>query len=840
MADDDEIYVDVVPRLDESAAGRASSALKKDFADAGKSINASLKDAGRGAFDDLRRNGLNSFSIIADSVRTTSTQISDLGQVSGRSFDSVRSGGARAAATIDSIGAAAQRVEGSIHKAFADFKSGSITNGINTTAEALRGLGQGGAADKLQTIGGSIQSLTGDFRQMKDSVDQSIVSLSGLVKSESKVSGALMAIGRAAGPVMIAMEALKMVNPKSFDALTNLPQNHSLKDVINAFVPATTYLDSLLGRSSGGSGGGGNFYKNEWYPLSPDALPPSGPRVFGPPLPGSKPPAPAAIVPPRTDLPTPRPSSKSFYNDWYQPQQFGGPHGAGSGGLPGPGGGSVGGSGYQGRGAPPPVTIAGMSPSARGDFQQAVSAGIEDQFGADLSMDGSLPGLARFAAGALANLAFAPAFGALSAVKQTGLQMSGGAAAGGSGLAGIFGTLGGGGVPGGQFGAAAGLPGGSIAAAGGAPTPYGLPKGTNISAGGSGFPSWVYDLGRMFNIQASTYGGHQEGAGVNQGIDWTGSTADLQRFAEWATGAKPPGLQQVIWRNPQTGQRLGLTPGGQVVTQGGGYYRNDWGGHQDHVHTRFGASPFGFSTGGGGSGFGVPGIPGMAGAPSGFGPQLGPGGLTTPAPVGRMPGSDAPASQGIGISGGMLGALTNSIPSAIGFATAAGSMGANAGAPGAGAGVSAAGQVLQQFAQIGIDMGNRTAAYIGQLGGIAASGAMETFMLSDTGLADPTNTLLGRIALGIAGARPQLPNIAGQVGQAVAGGTQGQGDQQQGGLLDPNAMNQQQGQSDRPWVNIEQQNINSGTDANSNNRQMAREMKSAEASAGAGGGRGGG
>ncbi len=144
------------------------------------------------------------------------------------------------------------------------------------------------------------------------------------------------------------------------------------------------------------------------------------------------------------------------------------------------------------------------------------------------------------------------------------------------------------------------------------------------------------------------------------------------------------------------------------------------------------------------------------------------------------------------------------------------------------------------MASIGIEMGNRTAGYLASQGGNLVSGAMETFMLSDTGLADPTNTLLGRIALGIAGARPQLPNIAGQVGQAVAGGTQGQGGDQQGGLLDPNAMNQQQGQSDRPWVNIEQQNINSGTDANSNNRQMAREMKSAEASAGAGGGRGGG
>ncbi|WP_373234891.1 hypothetical protein [Mycobacterium marinum] len=820
MAEDDEIYVDVVPRLDESAADKASSALKKDFADAGKSINSSLRDAGRGAFDDLRKNGLNSFSVVADSVRTTSRQISDLGQTSGRSFDSVASGGAKAAEKIDSIGQAAQRVQGSINKAFADFKNGSITSGINTTADALRGLGQGGAADNLTKISGVTSQLSNDFGKAAAGVEAFKTSGNGIGGMATKIGGVATA-------VLVAIDALERGSRFVSNWFDKRPY----------VAPSTVSSPGVPGSPSGLGGLNDVPASQGGFPWAPEPGTPGAPT----------PKAPLGIG--HGFRVKPGPISKGWLSSpsgAVSLPQFGGPDGVGSGGLPGTGGGSAGGAGYHGRGAPPPVTIAGLAPPARDDFQQAVSAGIGDQFGADLSLDGSLPGLARFAAGALANLAFAPAYGALSGVKQAGLQMSGGAAASGSGLAGIFGTLaggGGGGVPGGQFGAvAAGVPGGSIAAASGAPTPYGLPKGTSISAGGSGFPSWVYELGRAFNIQASTYGGHQEGAGVNQGIDWTGSTADLQRFAEWATGAKPPGLQQVIWQNPNTGQRLGLTPNGQVVTQGGGYYRDDWGGHQDHVHTRFGASPFGFGPGGagGGGGFGVPGIPGMAGPPAGFGPQLGPGGLTTPSPVGRMPGSDVPAGQGIGLSGGgLIGAFTNAIPSAIGMASAAGGMAANAGAPGAGAGVSAAGQVLQQVAGIATEMGNRTASYIGQLGGIAASGAMETFMLSDTGLADPTNTLLGRIALGIAGARPQLPNIAGQVGQAVAGGTQGQGGDQQGGLLDPNALNQQ-GQQDRPWVNIESQYINSGTDANSNNRQMAREMKSAEASAGAGGGRGGG
>ncbi|GAA4296795.1 hypothetical protein [Mycobacterium paraffinicum] len=49
---------------------------------------------------------------------------------------------------------------------------------------------------------------------------------------------------------------------------------------------------------------------------------------------------------------------------------------------------------------------------------------------------------------------------------------------------------------------------------------YGLPKGTDIRQGGPGFPSWVYQLGEQYGLEASTYPGHQEGSGYNRGIDW--------------------------------------------------------------------------------------------------------------------------------------------------------------------------------------------------------------------------------------------------------------------------------------------------------------------------------
>jgi len=44
---------------------------------------------------------------------------------------------------------------------------------------------------------------------------------------------------------------------------------------------------------------------------------------------------------------------------------------------------------------------------------------------------------------------------------------------------------------------------------------------------------------------------------------------------------------------------------------------------------------------------------------------------------------------------------------------------------------------------------------------------METFSLNDSALADPGKSWLGRIAMGVAGARPALPNTAG-----ASGGTQ--------------------------------------------------------------------
>lgn len=123
---------------------------------------------------------------------------------------------------------------------------------------------------------------------------------------------------------------------------------------------------------------------------------------------------------------------------------------------------------------------------------------------------------------------------------------------------------------------------------------YGLPTGTQISYGQAGFPYWVYEVARQFNLRASTYPGHQEShrdepgyapnpQRLNRGIDWTGTVADMQKFADYLLSIRTE-LEQVIWENPQTGRRIGVAGGRDVTTSA--YFLSDYAGHRDHVHTR--------------------------------------------------------------------------------------------------------------------------------------------------------------------------------------------------------------------------------------------------------------
>lgn len=144
----------------------------------------------------------------------------------------------------------------------------------------------------------------------------------------------------------------------------------------------------------------------------------------------------------------------------------------------------------------------------------------------------------------------------------------------------------------------------------------------------------------------------------------------------------------------------------------------------------------------------------VTGAPTGGGMYPGIGqpsaGIAAPqgAPIG---GGIAYPSQG-GNSGNIMGGLALD-----------GAMAATAGLdmmmPGAGA-----------AAKIGIQLANRTIGYAAQNAGIAASGILETLSLGDNPKGSLGGGWIGKIAGGIAGAAPALPNLAGGQKAPLPGG----------------------------------------------------------------------
>ncbi len=400
------------------------------------------------------------------------------------------------------------------------------------------------------------------------------------------------------------------------------------------------------------------------------------------------------------------------------------------------------------------------------DEMGEIGAKLDADFGASKGLGGFAENLVKF----VANLAFAPMLGQLSAIAAANPSK------GGYGMMGILGAQG---VFGPQFTGvsdtftgAQGL--GSIAP-GMAPTggrqPYGMPKGSNsggYGGGGARFPDWVYQLGNAFGLKPSTYPGHQEKDGLNKGIDWSGPVANMQRFAEYLSTI-PGAMEQVIWDNPNTGQKIGIA-NGQFVGPGTsqpGYYGGDWADHQNHVHTR--------------QSYSIP-SPAMPAAqyqapaqtPSltslpmggGTGGMTGPAQGWSPSQTGTRIGGVTPAS-GSG-KGGVAMTEGGTLDTAIGMAAS----GLDLLAPGAG-----------QAAQTGIKLANRAIQYGGQVAGIGVQGLMDTFL--PTGGSELANkSWITKIVGGIAGAAPALPNMAGkstappaqQGGTGQNGETQAKGD----------------------------------------------------------------
>lgn len=391
------------------------------------------------------------------------------------------------------------------------------------------------------------------------------------------------------------------------------------------------------------------------------------------------------------------------------------------------------------------------------------AASIDQDFGVSKGLPGIAENITKF----LANLAFAPVFGALTAQREAAGFGPGEAGSGLTGMLASTGAFGPGMVPvpswarsssasGSDYGtgsayptAIAGMPGG---------TPYaGVPIGTS----GDVTNQPGLDLIRSMGLKGTTYASHtNDGAATDREVDVTDPSGGngLARLAEFAR-QNPSLFEEFIYSDPNTGQKTGIRSG-QLVGPGTdqpGYYAQNWAGHQDHAHIE--------PSKGGGLGFGdgpaydpagiaggVPtmptGGPGLAGAPSGIGgPRLGPvlplsAGQAAPsesATGGRPWAANLPPSEGIGIGGGVIGM--------------AGSM-----AGGMGGGMGAAG------ADLAMQLIGRGIGAAGQYVGNAVSAGLETFLPNGSALGDPSSSWGGRILGAVAGVKPALPNTAGALG----------------------------------------------------------------------------
>ena len=450
------------------------------------------------------------------------------------------------------------------------------------------------------------------------------------------------------------------------------------------------------------------------------------------------------------------------------------------------------------------------------------------QLDSDFGASGGLPGVLENATKALANLGFAPVLGALRGVQAGfGYDQSdlGGGILGALGATGVFGqqfvksqdpysplssgagtaatslnslaaaantatgALGGGGGSGGSGG-----PGGkggwsALAPFSGAARPG---ESARDFAHDTMMPYWQGQGFTVGDHAADKYGEHQNGALDIMVPNLASGNQVLQQVLS------DPNVYGAIFNNQTYGYGHGLTPRDYSAGHTGDPNQD----HTNHVHAWYrpgfpgdiaparggGGSTYSAPAAGGGGGWAGP-ISGTAGggAGGGIGSGLGSGvgyvpqslgigapGLGVPSgpsilgldpggadPIqsvngGRAYAQGVPGSGGIGIGGGgLLGMLGSAAQSGIGLAASGAAMGMDGGAGGA---------VASAMAGIGIQEIQRAISAGGQYVGALAGGLLETLSLNDSALADPGKSWLGRIGVAVAGARPALPNSAGEMG----------------------------------------------------------------------------
>lgn len=290
MADDDDlIYVDVVPRLDEGEAEKATGRLRDKFKEGAKGVGKAVSDVlhseladeigrtiGPVAHDMGVQLGKELGSKAGDFLHE---QISGALKEIGVDFDGVID---KAKDLADQFGVDEKSV-GKLTDAFKDFKSGDTAKGINDLVSALEKV-PGPVGDAAQKSKGLLDT----FSQLKGDIKETTNGFLGLTNNSGKIASGLSAIEAAAGPLAATFAALDSLMPGFDQHLNNViaqmqgKQAFNPKDWFNTLVPGTNLFDKALGGPAGGADPTKGFQ-------SPVPAKPGVPLI---PTPGSAPAAP--------------------------------------------------------------------------------------------------------------------------------------------------------------------------------------------------------------------------------------------------------------------------------------------------------------------------------------------------------------------------------------------------------------------------------------------------------------------------------------------------------------------------------------------------------------------
>lgn len=296
----------------DNAGTYARDASKKIGKELSAGVSGALKDAGKGAFDGLKKEAEaagksmskqlgDSFDQVGTKVKSATDLVSTMGQKVGTSLQSLQQLGTIGSSAIEALGIQAQGASEKLNNvtgALGKIKTGDYATGLQGISGALREIGQSGAADTIQTIADRTADFQGKAAALKTDIEGTTTHLLTLTNNSGKIAGGLNAIAAAAGPIGATFAALNTLVPNFSTHFNNMlaqiqgKQGFNAKDWVNTLLPGTNFLDSA---------------KNWWD---------NNTGSHGPPV-GKAPTTPSSGFTPNSFLPGGAAGGSSFYNQWY-------------------------------------------------------------------------------------------------------------------------------------------------------------------------------------------------------------------------------------------------------------------------------------------------------------------------------------------------------------------------------------------------------------------------------------------------------------------------------------------------------------------------------------------